>query len=494
MTINNFKDKAFYSDSSNWDSSCPWNFEFYWDISSETNNGYPYLKDESALPKYWTDVYDDFDTYSLSGLGTKSNPYKISSAKDLAFLSWTIYNNKPYKNNVFGTYYFYRDKYFKQTANIDLSENYWQPIGMTYNREGSNIYRYFSGNYDGNGYSISGLKTLYGTTNGDSYQGLFGYVYSYSTSYPSEIKNVKLVNADVKGNSYVGGVIGYTASSYTTILNCSVDGNITGLSNVGGIIGSGSADISNCINNAEVMGETNIGGIIGRPLNSEILNSYNFGLLNGSSNVGGIVGIISNSLTLENCYNYGSITGENNVGGIVGKINITSSSTSTVNVTAVYNLGNVTGTSGIGGIIGQCDNSYTGTSINLTSSGVECAVNGVNSNGILIGESIGSAKVNLSNCYGIVKINTSINSVGVTSTNLIISNCVYINNLQDGTLNKNYIGDDFTAFAWLNYDSCPIPKDLIWSGDFQQKPEGYETSIDWILDMMKSTGWNKVSI
>lgn len=495
LTIDNFKDKAFYLDSSNWDSSYPWNFEFYWDISSGTNNGYPYLKDESALPKYWTDVYDDFDTYSLSGSGTKSNPYKISSAKDLAFLSWTIYYNKPYKNNVFGTYYFYRDKYFKQTANIDLSENYWQPIGMTYNREGSNIYRHFSGNYDGNGYSISGLKTLYGTTNGNSYQGLFGYVQSYSSSYPSEIKNVKLVNADVKGNSYVGGVIGYTASSYTTILNCSVDGNITGLSNVGGIIGSGSADISNCINNAEVMGETNIGGIVGRPLsNSEILNSYNFALLNGSSNVGGIVGIISTSLTLENCYNYASITGENNAGGIVGKINITSSSTITVNVTAVYNLGNVTGTSGIGGIIGQCDNSYTGTTINLTSSGVECAVNGVNNNGVFIGESIGSAKVNLSNCYGIVKTNTSINSVGVTSTNLIISNCVYINNLQDGTLNKNYIGDDFTAFAWLNYDSCPIPKDLIWSGDFQQKPEGYETSIDWILDMMKSTGWNKVSI
>ena len=446
------------------------------------------------MPKYWTDVYDDFDTYSLSGLGTKSNPYKISSAKDLAFLSWTIYYNKPYKNNVYSSAWFYREKYFIQTADIDLSENYWQPIGIVATREGVRDSRYFAGNYDGNGYSISGLKTLYGTTNGDSYQGLFGYVYSYSTSYPSEIKNVKLVNADVKGNSYVGGVIGYTASSYTTILNCSVDGNITGLSNVGGIIGSGSADISNCINNAEVMGETNIGGIIGRPLNSEILNSYNFGLLNGSSNVGGIVGIISNSLTLENCYNYGSITGENNVGGIVGKINITSSSTSTVNVTAVYNLGNVTGTSGIGGIIGQCDNSYTGTTINLTSSGVECVINGVNNSGVFIGESIGSAKVNLFNCYGIVKTNTSINSVGVTSTNLIISNCVYINNLQDGTLNKNYIGDDFTAFAWLNYDSCPIPKDLIWSGDFQQKPEGYETSIDWILDMMKSTGWNKVSI
>lgn len=494
LTIDNFKDKAFYLDSSNWDSSYPWNFEFYWDISSETNNGYPYLKDESALPKYWTEVYDDFDSYALSGSGTKSNPYKISSAKDLAFLSWTIYYNKPYKNNVYSSAWFYREKYFIQTADIDLSENYWQPIGIVATREGVRDSRYFAGNYDGNGYSISGLKTLYGTTNGDSYQGLFGYVYSYSTSYPSEIKNVKLVNADVKGNSYVGGVIGYTASSYTTILNCSVDGNITGLSNVGGIIGSGSADISNCINNAEVMGETNIGGIVGRPLNSEILNSYNFALLNGSSNVGGIVGIISTSLTLENCFNYALITGENNTGGIVGKINITSSSTSTVNVTAVYNLGNVTGTSGIGGIIGQCDNSYTGTTINLTSSGVECVINGVNNSGVFIGESIGSAKVNLSNCYGIVKINTSINSVGVTSTNLIISNCVYINNLQDGTLNKNYIGDDFTAFAWLNYDSCPIPKDLIWSGDFQQKPEGYETSIDWILDMMKSTGWNKVSI
>ena len=487
LTIDSFKDKAFYLDSSNWNSSYPWDFEFYWDIESEKNNGYPYLRDESALPKYWTDVYDDFDTYSLAGAGTQANPYKINSAKDLAFLSWTIYYNKPYKNNVYSTNYFYRDKYFKQTANIDLSENYWQPIGINYNREGANVNRYFCGNYDGSGFSIIGLKTM----KDYSYQGLFGVVDSYSSTYTVMLQNINLVNANVKGSSYVGGIVGQSFNSYATIQNCSVSGSMEGKSYVGGIVGNG-YNIQNCNNFAAVNGDDYIGGIAGR--GCYINNCCNYAPVTGNNSVGGIIGIVQSSSDVNNCYNYGLVTGETSVGGIIGKINITSSSTYTINITAVYNLGNVTGTSGIGGIIGQCDNSYSGTTINLTSSGVECAINGVNNSGVFIGESIGSAKVNLTDCYGIVKTNTSLNSVGVTSTNLIISNCVYIINLQDGTLNKNYVGDDFTAFAWLNFDSCPIPKDLAWSGDLQQKPSDYETSSDWILDMMKDTGWQQATI
>ena len=36
------------------------------------------------------------------------------------------------------------------------------------------------------------------------------------------------------------------------------------------------------------------------------------------------------------------------------------------------------------------------------------------------------------------------------------------------TENKSYIGSDFSGFVWVNEDFCPIPKNLVFTGEFAQ--------------------------
>ena len=121
---------------------------------------------------YWDEDVSRVDT-DWVGSGTEADPWLITSAAELAGLSYSIYNNT--KSQYLYDYYYYSDKYFKQTADLDVSAYWWQPIGILYNRSGTSTQRYFSGNYDGNGHTVSGVFTKSGTTSAYSHQGLFGY-------------------------------------------------------------------------------------------------------------------------------------------------------------------------------------------------------------------------------------------------------------------------------------------------------------------------------
>ena len=110
---------------------------------------------------YWIDETTqtalgvDFDNYSLTkDTSASTTTYLIQSETDLAFLSWTIYNDQVYggEENKYTSgrdNYFYSDVCFKQTKNLDLSAYYWQPIGIYRTHTGTTARRYFSGNYDG---------------------------------------------------------------------------------------------------------------------------------------------------------------------------------------------------------------------------------------------------------------------------------------------------------------------------------------------------------
>jgi hypothetical protein len=89
-------------------------------------------------------------------------------------------------------------------ANIDLSGysdgRGWTPIGerdkvVTDDHE-------FTGIFDGGNYVISNLKI----NRNAHYPGLFGYING------AEIRNVKLVNIDVNGSWYTGGLVGRAIS------------------------------------------------------------------------------------------------------------------------------------------------------------------------------------------------------------------------------------------------------------------------------------------
>ncbi len=396
-----------------WDSAYPWDFDTVWEFGrphfANFNNNYPVLQGmwstNGTEVIYWTDTEAqttlgvDFTNYSLSGSGNSvDDPYLIQSETDLAFLSWTIYNNKAYNGNVTSGNYFYSGKYFKQTKNLDMSAYYWQPIGILYLRDGTSTSRYFSGNYDGCGFVVSGLYTPAvpeGITTQQqevySYQGLFGYVYGYSSSKTANISNIGVAKSVIRGYTYLGALVGW------------VDYNVT---------------ITNCYNTGSVIGNNYVGGIVGLSNASDIRNCHNAGVVTGSDYVGGIIGYIYNPSLLENCYNTGSVIGSNDVGGIVG---------------------------------------YAGSNTAITACGVETEqIFGNNNVGIITG--FYSSSYFVTNCYGIVGVD--IGFVGSGD----YDNCVWITNV-DGNQNKFYKGSDFSAFAWFNQNSCPIPKSLSILGE-----------------------------
>lgn len=326
-------------------------------ISNNTTNSNLNVSTAATAPTntdYWTDNESYYDT-NWKGSGTEDDPWLIEDAADLAGLSYSVYSGTA---TVVSGDYFYQNKYFLQTANIDLSAHYWQPIGVNANRSGVTTNNYFSGNYNGGGYTISGLFTPSGSTNAYSYQGLFGYVKPNSSSYPITIKNIGITNSNIQGYLYVGGVVGYAPAS------------------------SGIITITNCYNTGSVTGSgDSVGGVVGKASSGAytITNSYNVGSVKGRNNVGGVVGSASASsgtITITNCYNVGSVIGSvNNIGGVVGYASVNSSSGTNM-ITNCYNVGSVTGTSYyVGGVVGRTSASSGTLRITNCYYGANCSQN-----------------------------------------------------------------------------------------------------------------------
>ena len=196
--------------------------------------------------------------------------------------------------------------YFALSADIDLSNYDWTPIGNT---------TFFKGNFDGRGHCVNGLKVMkVETVSGEAYAGLFG-----STSV-GILRNlgVRLADAGIQVNStdgtvYAGGIAGYAHK----IFNCYVvgEGRIEIHSSsgfgyvVGGIVGYLDTDgsLANCYATVNVKvgskGGVYVGGIVGRGnSNSTISHTYATGDVEAGTGdyAGGICGWLENGGTLEN--------------------------------------------------------------------------------------------------------------------------------------------------------------------------------------------------
>ena len=210
--------------------------------------------------------------FALAGKGTIDEPYEINSPSKLAFLAQQVNANNAA----------YIDKYYKMTANISLagyqSGSGWVPIG--------NGSRAFSGHFDGNNHTISGL--LINNASLD-YAGLFGWI----------------ANGSVK--------------------NLGVEGVVTGRGNTGGLVGSiRNSSISNCYVTVAVTGSQYVGGLAGRiSLTCSITNCYTTGDIKGENGgAGGLVGYSdTNGFTATNCYATGVIINIAGTGGLVGALN-----------------------------------------------------------------------------------------------------------------------------------------------------------------------------
>lgn len=198
-----------------------------------------------------TNKYDSIDICANSyagGDGSKTNPYEIATAEQLAKLASDVNNgNTPQA---------FLGKYFKLTADIDLSGGIWKPIGKYYN-DGNGKNRLFFGKFDGNGHVIKNMHIQWedADDNAKSVWGLFSTLQGESSTNLTTVTNLIIENATVEkkrdfspiGPGYNVGVVA---------------GEIYGNTELSNIIIRGS-EITDNDETYEINRETKIGGIAG---------------------------------------------------------------------------------------------------------------------------------------------------------------------------------------------------------------------------------------
>lgn len=273
--------------------------------------------------------------------------YEITKCSELAYVAqtggkWLSYNYILGNNLILNDIELTWDDSSNSIDTKNLRE--WTPIGTYDNmRNGS-----FAGIFDGAGHTISGIFI----DTDESYYGLF-------CAASNLIRNLNVVNSVVRGDAYVGILVGHGSGS--TIQNCVVSGVVVGNNCCGGVAGLG-CNISNCTNLADVYGGSNVGGIVGYGSSGELTDNINYGnvtYLKGTGGdgdyFGGITGLNAQNKVLR-CANFGNITAINNVGGIWGSQFVSSNK---YVIAYSHNAGNVCGESNVGGIVGRCVNKET---------------------------------------------------------------------------------------------------------------------------------------
>lgn len=218
------------------------------------------------VQEIWTIHTENFS----GGSGSSEDPYLIATAGQLANIAKLVCDEgKELKSH------------FKLTANIDLSQYPWKPIGHD-----DQIFR---GTFDGDHFTIYGM-----TVSATGIKGKWLNLGLFGRTDGAEIKNVNLTGVSINANqSYnetvqAGGIVGLAVNS--RICDCAVQGDcirvkfpkVKGVSvagiYVGGIvgrfhdnIGNWGTDIARSVSNIDVIGESlrgitdiHLGGIVGQ--------------------------------------------------------------------------------------------------------------------------------------------------------------------------------------------------------------------------------------
>ncbi|GJM63011.1 InlB B-repeat-containing protein [Persicobacter diffluens] len=214
------------------------------------------------MPQNYVAHFEEDWAYE-NGDGTAQNPYQITSARELEFLS-----NIPAL----------RDQHFILMNDLDIN------VPGGYMGEGftpiGNEHAPFEGTFNGNGHTISGL---YIDRPGEDNVGLFGLVK----------KQAQITQLAVKANK------------------------VNGANNVGILVGKieGAAEVSFCYTLGSVDGEENTGGLIGLVEVGSVKSCYSGANVSGANYVGGVIGTIKLAVADE-LIAFGEVSGAN-TGGVV---------------------------------------------------------------------------------------------------------------------------------------------------------------------------------
>ncbi|MFS0755055.1 YDG domain-containing protein [Noviherbaspirillum sp. 1P10PC] len=295
------------------------------------------------------------------GLGSELKSYKVITTVGLPSDvngGTSLQGMRGKENYVLGT-----DIDAKETRNWNVEQGF-RPI------------RNFGGTLEGLGHSINGLFINYAA---NTQAGLFA-----TTTSTADIRNIKLVDADVTARVDVGILAGQNLGR---ISNVSSTGTVTGTVgggaddgwNIGGLVGRnlGTGNIDGSSSAANVTGTQAVGGLVGWMTDgASVSNSNATGKVtavkqgdNALLGVGGLVGINIQS-TIRNSYAKGNVDAAEmaQVGGLVGQNGGL--------IENSYAVGNVTGRQTIGGLTGivildtgVIKNSYATGSVNAVGDG-----------------------------------------------------------------------------------------------------------------------------
>ena len=291
-------------------------------------------------------------TAFAGGTGTERDPYQIADGAQLAYLASEVNKGQPYENAC-----------FVLTADIDLGNHDWTPIGNSFSDAlfGGTDYSVFAGNLDGKGHTVSNISIgtegaplesdvfgLFGVTGGKlsnlnlngvticgTAKNVSGYVIglagALSGSASGPVENCHVANLSLTMSTpdsgrvaayWIGGLVGALDGQY--IDECSVSGKITeksGKGSIGGLIGELGKAAKITYSHADVAldvkpdyyGGANVGGLIGKGNGEKdpetvISNCYATGNVTGGAYSGGFAGSLW-GLNIKNCYATGEVTG-----------------------------------------------------------------------------------------------------------------------------------------------------------------------------------------
>lgn len=354
----------------------------------------------------------------------------------------------------------------KLTADITItSQDEWSPSSTK-----------FTGTFDGQGHTITGLKKTNASGN-------WGFI---PQTDGCTIKNITFKEVSITGSGCTGAVVGYGIGS-NTFENVHVQGELTGSAALGGIIGGEGAGndvhFTNCsfIGNLTNSSANHTGGLAGNSYSDlTATNCYVKAEINANSYVGGIVGYTGNgnniNVTVSNCYMAGRITASANgqrvgaIGGRLGRAVVTDCVVA-MNITAPST------TTLVAAFAAQCLSSSTSTFTRCVFTGT------LNATGEKVGvfTAQGNSSVTIEDCIlrGSVTPATlpvgllDSNSTGsITATGLYCDTTVYtglasaagvekINGLAldgiNGARNLPVLFSEANRVNWTITDTCPMP-------------------------------------
>ena len=228
----------------------------------------------------------------MTGSGTETDPYQIGTAEQLKLFRDIVNGSNGQTQN--------RGAYAVLTANIDLNNEPWTPIGPS--ESGS-----YTGTFDGQGHTVRNLSVTVNVQPGRA--GLFGCVKDGTIRKLTVAGSVSCT----ANQGWCGGIAGYAMDE--TIENCAslCTVSCTGIdARVGGIVGlvdynSRTLIIRDCYNIGKITGRSDngsgdAGGICGFYMNGKISNCYNVGEITGSGYVSKIAVSAYNDSRPTNCY------------------------------------------------------------------------------------------------------------------------------------------------------------------------------------------------